>query len=272
MKKDFCMKYAIVDNFRQEAMKGLKGICPICGELVIAKCGKFKVNHWAHKIKDNCDIWKESETEWHRRWKNYYPEMYQEIIFTDENYYTPEKHIADVYTKAQYVIEFQHSYIDNEERISRENYYTRNNKNMLWVVDGTRLKTDYKRFAHSDYIYHSKIKGLYYTQAPNEVFPNAWLNSSVPVVFDFLGLEDECNADKQKIPLYCLLNRKVDDLTIFITISRPKFIHYTTEGGLLNKLALKKSEFVQNYLAERLKKEKEYYKRFKFYHFDTIYF
>lgn len=45
------MKYAIIDNFRQEAVKGLNGICPICGEPVIAKCGKYKVNHWAHKVK-----------------------------------------------------------------------------------------------------------------------------------------------------------------------------------------------------------------------------
>lgn len=265
------MKYAIIDNFRQEAVKGLNGICPICGEPVIAKCGKYKVNHWAHKVK-KCDLWKENETEWHRKWKNCYTEMYQEIVFTDDNYYEPEKHIADIYTKAEYVIEFQHSYIGDEERTSRENYYTKNNKNMLWVVDGTRLKTDYKRLLNSYSIHHSKVNGLYYTSSPQNVFPSIWLNSNVPVIFDFLGLENESTAEKQKIPLYCLLHRKVDDLTIFITISRQKFIYYTIEGGLFYNIALKKSEFVQGYLTDRLKKEKNYYTSLKFNQFDTVYF
>ena len=39
-------------------------------------------------------------------------------------------------------IEFQHSYLNPEERRSRNNFY----KKLIWVVDGTRRKTDAKQF------------------------------------------------------------------------------------------------------------------------------
>lgn len=127
------MKYALVNNEKTEAKKGLNGICPICASELTAKCGEYKVNHWAHKKSRNCDPWWEPETEWHRNWKNNYPAEWQEFLFTDQN--TNEKHIADVHTCHNLVIEFQHSSISPNEQKSRESFY----KNMIWVVDGTRL-------------------------------------------------------------------------------------------------------------------------------------
>ncbi len=50
--------------------------------------------------------------------------------------------MADVRTDKGLVIEFQHSYINPEERRQRENFY----KNMIWIVDGTRLQRDFPRF------------------------------------------------------------------------------------------------------------------------------
>ena len=126
------MKFALVDNQKIEASKGLKGICPICHQPVIAKCGEIKMDHWAHKSLAQCDKWWEHETEWHRSWKNKFPLDWQEVIAIDEM--TGEKHIADIKTDKGMVIEFQHSNISAEERISREKFY----KNMIWVIDGTR--------------------------------------------------------------------------------------------------------------------------------------
>ncbi len=45
-------------------------------------------------------------------------------------------------TEQGFVIEFQHSPLDPQERAAREAFY----QNMVWVVDGTRLKKDYPRF------------------------------------------------------------------------------------------------------------------------------
>ena len=68
-----------------------------------SKCGKVKVNHWAHKGNRNCDTWWEPETEWHRSWKNNFASEWQEIILADE--ITGEKHIADVRMPDGFVIE-----------------------------------------------------------------------------------------------------------------------------------------------------------------------
>ena len=51
------------------------------------------------------------------------------------------------------VIEFQHSHIDPLERVSRENFYN----NMVWVVDGTRLKRGHQRFIYAkDHFFSNK--------------------------------------------------------------------------------------------------------------------
>ena len=123
------MKYAILNNTRVEPNKDVIGAkCPFCGEDVIPKCGNIKIHHWAHKSKDNCDSWWEHETEWHRQWKNIFPDRCQEFILYDE--ITKEKHVADVRIN-NLVLEFQHSSISETERISREKFY----KNMFWIID-----------------------------------------------------------------------------------------------------------------------------------------
>ena len=105
---------------------------------MIPKCGNERIRHWAHKGKRRCDPWWE-ETEWHRSWKNRFPEDWQEKVQFAEN---GEKHIADVKTDDGWVIEFQHSPIKAEERDSREAFYT----SLIWVIDGKRRKRDEKNF------------------------------------------------------------------------------------------------------------------------------
>ena len=132
------MRFALSNNERIEATKGAKGLCPCCGSELVAKCGEIKVHHWSHKKKCD-DHWWENETEWHRNWKSQFPKEWQEIIQYDES---GEKHIADVKTSSGWTIEFQHSAISKEERDTRDNFY----KKLIWVVDGTRRKTDIKQF------------------------------------------------------------------------------------------------------------------------------
>ena len=134
------MQYAIFNGEKVEAQRGCVGVCPLCGNPVIAKCGEFRVHHWAHKSKVDCDNWLEKETEWHRNWKNKFPKDWREIVLYDEQ--TGEKHIADIRSPNGIVIEFQHSPITPQERKSREYFY----KKIIWVVDGTRSKRDYDRF------------------------------------------------------------------------------------------------------------------------------
>ena len=127
------MKYALVNHERQEAQPRLPGTCPCCDSPVIPKCGRVRKPYWAHKSKQMCNSGKESETEWHRAWKDHFPKEWQEVIHVAEN---GQKHRADVKTDQGYAIEFQHSPIEIEERQSRENFY----KKMVWIVDGTRFR------------------------------------------------------------------------------------------------------------------------------------
>lgn len=129
------MKFANSNALRIEASPQAKGTCPSCGAELIARCGTKKVWHWAHKGRRHCDPWWESETEWHRQWKNHFPLEWQEVPARDAN---GELHVADIKTEHNLVIEFQHSAIKPEEVIKRSEFY----QNIIWIIDGTRRPTD----------------------------------------------------------------------------------------------------------------------------------
>lgn len=172
------MKYALVNDKRQEAQSGLSGKCPCCGFPTVAKCGKVKIPHWAHKGKLICDPWWE-ETEWHRIWKGCFPEDWQEVPHFAEN---GEKHIADIKTCQGYVIEFQHSPIKSEEIQAREDFY----KKMVWIVDGTTRLKDKDRFLkYSDPLNGSaKVRRLRVGFDACALLRD-WSSNETPVFFDF---------------------------------------------------------------------------------------
>jgi len=178
------MKYALIDGKKSEPNPRKKGICSFCGSQVIAKCGKYKIWHWAHKSTKDCDSWWEIETDWHRNWKNHFPIEYQEVIHIDEK--TGERHIADVKTQNNMVIEFQNSNIHLNEIASRESFY----KKMIWIINGNRSDTlDHANFnisLNTGYTIESKnpliIKLTWYSTS--KIFEK-WSESRMPVFFDF---------------------------------------------------------------------------------------
>lgn len=123
------MQYAFVEGDRLEAFPGGRGTCPICGAGTISKCGQRIMHHWAHLGRRNCDPWWENETEWHREWKNRFPETCREISHIAPD---GEIHRADIRTPTGIYIEVQHSAMTDAERASREAFY----KNLVWVIDG----------------------------------------------------------------------------------------------------------------------------------------
>jgi competence protein CoiA len=173
------MQFALIDETRVEAKPGLKGICPGCGEPVIAKCGTLRIHHWSHAGKRECDSWWEPETAWHRAWKNKFLAEWQEIILPDQR--TGEIHVADIRTAHGLVIEFQHSHIDSQERNARQSFYG----HMVWVVDGMRLKSVHQRFFKNQSQLFPEIGKPFNLHRPEDYFPAAWLNGFIPVIFDF---------------------------------------------------------------------------------------
>lgn len=211
------MKYAIVNEERQEPQPGLIGKCQCCNSTVIARCGNLRTWHWAHKAKIECDPWWE-ESDWHRAWKEQFPKEWQEVIHKAEN---DEKHIADVKTEQGFVIEFQHSHLDPQERIAREAFY----QNMVWVVDGTRLKRDYLRFLEGRKNIMTGYKnGFFLVHFPEECFPIAWIESSTMVIFDFKGTLHNEPLDEMRNALWCLLPGRAKNRAVMIGISRQDFV------------------------------------------------
>lgn len=177
------MRFALVNGQRRTAEKGLTGICPACGGPVLAKCGEKKAHHWAHK-RQCSDTWATGkETDWHLGWKNCFPEAWQERILKDVQ--SGEKHIADILTEHNLVLEFQHSPIDPEERRARERFYSQDGRRMVWVVDCTQHQRDLKRCWSYVENYYINIFRPSIVSFPDEFFPLKWIPISyVPVVLD----------------------------------------------------------------------------------------
>lgn len=135
------MQLSNVDGERVQAFPGGKGTCPMCGATTIAKCGPRIKHHWAHVGRRNCDPWWESETDWHRAWKNLFPEAWREVSLTAPD---GEIHRADIITPYGIVIEVQHSAMTDEERLSRERFYG----NLVWVVDGRPFRDNFDVYHH----------------------------------------------------------------------------------------------------------------------------
>jgi hypothetical protein len=149
-----------------------------------------------------------------------------------------ELHIADVRAPSGLVLEFQHSAIKPEERRAREAFYG----NMLWLVDGTRLKRDAPRVDEEVSGWRKSKEGaINLLSYPDWSLPKAWLECEVPVLFDFDGLtrredfpdereglppsimRDEAWWNSRSAaadPLFCLLPKRFRGLAVYFTIQR----------------------------------------------------
>lgn len=237
------MKYAIVADKKTEAFKGGKGICPSCDAEMIAHCGEIKVHHWKHKGKRNCDTWWENETEWHRQWKNYFPTEWQEIVHFDEK---GEKHIADVKTETDWVLEFQHSYINSDERNSRNSFYPK----LVWVIDGLRRTTDINQFekilreSSQAPVGGINIRKVHFPEESRLL--KEWMACNVPVFFDF-GKQANNN-------LWFLLPLNIQDEAYLLSFSREEFIKVHNNEGF-DELVDKLIPNIRNIITEYNRKK-----------------
>lgn len=210
------MRYALVNGESCEAERGLSGECRGCGKPMLARCGTVRIKHWAHKGKITCDPWLKDKTEWHIKWQDQFPKPWQEFRLVADN---GELHIADVKTIKDWVIEFQHSPLAQEERQARTDFY----RKLVWVVDGLRRKRDKVKFFES----LSEVASVSNPQSPvRRIFKVSWddcallrdwSGTSTPVFFDF-GDEDSM--------LWCLLPRGPDRTAYVLEFLRAGFIAF----------------------------------------------
>jgi len=175
------MKFAVLAGTRIEPTPKSRATCPFCEQAVVAKCGKVRIWHWAHKSIQHCDHWWEPETEWHREWKDQFPADWQEVGRRDEN---SELHIADVLTPTGLALEFQHSAIDRGEVEIRTNFH----KKICWIIDGTRLQKSMDQFREALKFGHRRRStgaAVYELNLDNSRLLKKWSGLSAPIVFDF---------------------------------------------------------------------------------------
>lgn len=215
------MRFATVNGEKREAAKELSGLCIGCEQPMIPVCGTKKVKHWRHKVDCECDRWWENETEWHRSWKNNFPAECQEIRHRADD---GEWHIADVKTKANNVLEFQHSFLNSDERQARNRFY---GTNLVWVVDGLKRKNDLARFDLFLKNAKSVVQSINLARLPSPLddcpLLKEWSECSGPVFFDF-GAE---------FPMWCLLPRTLKGAHYIGPFSRQNFIEL--HNGILTK-------------------------------------
>jgi len=107
---------------------------------------------------------------------------------------------------------------------------------MIWVVDGTRLKRDYPRFLKGRHdLRRTDKQNHYIVDVPGECFPSDWLESTVPVIFDFLGLESIEDPNDLRNNLYCLFPQQNQREAILAFLPRKLFINKTINGEWFNK-------------------------------------
>ncbi|HRK06596.1 MAG TPA: competence protein CoiA family protein [Pseudobdellovibrionaceae bacterium] len=210
------MKFAQANGQREVAKPDLSGSNPVCERPVVSKCGEIKVWHRAHKGKCECDPWQDNEAEWHRVWKGHFPYDWQERIHTDENV---ERHIADVKIIKDWVLEFQHSYIELTELQVRNAFY----KKLVWVADGTRRKRDKQQLFES----LREVAQVSNPQSPVrrdfKVLPNDsalirdWSGGHAPIFVDF-GSEDPV--------LWCLISKFSEGEIYVLEFWRAGFIAF----------------------------------------------
>lgn len=229
------VKYAIVDEQRREALRGLRGTCPICDALLTPKCGRFRVAHWAHSPGITDHRW-EPETEWHRTWKGCFPRECQEVVHQASD---GKRHIADVKTARGQVIEFQHSPISEEERCSREKYY----RPMLWVVNGQRLKGERSQF--SETLRSGTIASanplMVVVPVENCMLLRKWADSRVLVLFDFGETDHVGDVLRFGAPvLWASDPRKAAGKVLLTPVYRSAFIEAMTKGEPLKGMNFSK--------------------------------
>lgn len=127
---------------------GQRSTCPHCGEVVISKCGDFKIHHWAHLSNSECGG--EPETPWHKEWKNLAKK------YDLKNEVRGIRHITDsIDFENKICFEFQHSPINTMEIYDRNNEYFNLDFKVKWIFD-------YKDKYYSDHLVIS-IKDDYIT-------------------------------------------------------------------------------------------------------------
>lgn len=154
-------------------------------ELVIGR--GIRIPHFRHRQKGNCGC-SDGETDWHLSWKSQFKNIEVDMGIDSV---TGEHNRADAVVGEDFVIEFQHSHIDENEQSNRERFYG-SKGGMVWIVDASG-KQNRARLAKTQranqFVSCPKPpfdKGGYWRLfSDDKVLPKLWIRRNVGIVFDY---------------------------------------------------------------------------------------
>lgn len=138
-----------------------------------------------------------------------------------------EIHRADVKTPTSLVLEFQHSPISDEDKISREDFY----QNMFWIVDLHKKQWINKL---SKAIYADDEFGNHCCVNTQEIFPAEWLNRNVFVIFDYKGTKSENSTLDDLICIVPVIEKK--QFSYIYHLNRELFVKGITDNSVVIEL------------------------------------
>jgi hypothetical protein len=184
------MFFAIINGEKTRPSPKEVGECPFCNNSVFSKCGKTNVWHWAHFKDTSCDSWYEPESFWHYYWKMSFGKENVEHIITKDGI----RHIADIFTSSEVVIELQNSPITSEIIEKRERFY---GERMIWIVNGDKflLRFNLSRYNFNNSFLDIILKRPIIDKTPlNQLisftwqYPRrSWQSAQRPLFIDFAG-------------------------------------------------------------------------------------
>lgn len=192
------MQFAIRDNEKIEAKPKTRAFCQLCDQEVISKCGEVNIWHWAHHKNESCDGWFEPETCWHRNWKLIFGIENSEVVIKKEGI----RHIADIFSINEVVIELQNSPIQKQVIRKRENFY---GERMLWLINGASFVQNFSTWPRGIPLHWERTSKGWVNYLTGEIRPlwdelktnehdfywnwarKSWCNVQRPVFIDFGG-------------------------------------------------------------------------------------
>ena len=154
-------------------------------ELVIGR--GIRIPHFRHRRKGNCGC-SDGETDWHLSWKSQFENIEVDMGIDPV---TGEHNRADAVVGKDFVIEFQHSHIDEKEQSNRERFYG-SKGGMVWIVDASgkqnrarlsRIQRD-NRFLPCPKPPFDK-GGYWRLFSDDKILPKLWIRRNVGIVFDY---------------------------------------------------------------------------------------
>lgn len=214
-------RYAIVDGIKtdiRDAKRCQHGICPMCGDELIARKGGKRAPHWWH-VKGKCDDWYQPKGPWHIYWQSQFPVEMREVPVSESTEGGLVRHIADIRTGSGLVIEVQYSAIMPSEVKERELFYGK----MLWLISKTRFPRFDEVSSEWGQSYRCGEFDVWGLDGKHQqCLPCAWEKSDKFLWLDCHGSMEHPESDED---LVCVVPRAQEDaFRLYTYVSREKFL------------------------------------------------